>query len=264
MDTARSAPRVLVLRAPGTNCDEETIRAWRTVGAEAESIHILPMIGEPERLDDCKILTVPGGFSYGDDLGAGLIFGLDLSRALGDRLRTFHERGGLILGICNGFQALVRAGLLPGDPVPSDCATLTHNDSARYECRWVRLKPQPGRSPFLPDGHVIEIPVAHAEGKFITDTPERLDQLERQGQIALRYVDRNDAPTLQYPENPNGSLGAVAGLTDSTGRILGLMPHPERHIDLLHHPQWTRLEGGSDREPDGLRIFHAAIASLNS
>ncbi|SIN88132.1 phosphoribosylformylglycinamidine synthase [Singulisphaera sp. GP187] len=197
----------------------------------------------------------------GDDLGAGRIFATRLGTVLGDALRQFHERGGLILGICNGFQVLVRAGLLPGGPSPTQ-ATLTHNESGRFESRWVRMQPQPGLSPFITDATPIELPVAHGEGKFLLADPNALATLEAAGQVVLRYVDASGAVTEEYPANPNGTPGAVAGLCDPTGRIFGLMPHPERFIDPIHHPRWTRRDPGSAPSCDGLRIFQNAIASL--
>jgi phosphoribosylformylglycinamidine synthase len=252
-------PRAIVLRAPGTNCDEETAAAWEQAGARAETWHVGRLLETPAALDGFPILTIPGGFSYGDDLGAGRIFAARLGRGLGDALRRFHDRGGLILGVCNGFQVLVRAGLLPGGPAPC-AATLTHNDSGRFEARWVRLAPTPGCSCFLTDSEPIELPVAHGEGQFLLADGSALAVLEERGQVVLRYVDPSGRPTQTYPANPNGSLGAVAGLCDPSGRILGLMPHPERHIDPLHHPRWTRR--GLAREGDGLRIFRNAVEAL--
>lgn len=249
-------PRAIVLRAPGTNCDEETVAAWQLAGAEAETVHVDRVLERPESLDGFQLLTIPGGFSYGDDLGAGRILATRLG-ALDEALRRFHDRGGLILGICNGFQVLVKAGLLPGG-----CrATITHNDSGRFECRWVRLScPSPGRSPFLPDGQTIELPVAHGEGKFVTESVQALDALDQSGQLALRYVDESDQPTEHYPANPNGAPRGVAGVIDPTGRIFGLMPHPERFVDFLQHPRWTRVEPRS--EGDGLRIFRGAVDAV--
>jgi phosphoribosylformylglycinamidine synthase I len=252
-------PRALVLRAPGTNCDEETALAWRLAGAAAETWHIGRVLDEPRALDGFQILTIPGGFSYGDDLGAGRILACRLGTVLIEALRHFQDRGGLILGICNGFQVLVRAGLLPGGPRPI-AATLARNDSGRFEDRWVRLLPTPGRTPFLADAEPIELPVAHGEGKFITAHPADLTALEANGQIVLRYADISNQPTMTFPANPNGSPGAVAGLCDPTGRIFGLMPHPERHTDPLHHPRWTRR--GPAVEGDGLRIFRNAVAAF--
>ena len=252
-------PRVLVLRAPGTNCDEETAFAWRLAGAEAETWHVGRVVESPGALDSFQVLTLPGGFSYGDDLGAGRILATRLGTVLGDALRRFRERGGLVLGICNGFQVLVKAGLLPGTPGGRP-ATLTFNDSGHFEARWVRLVPTPGLSPFLVDDEPMELPVAHGEGKFIV-ADSGLSALESAGQVVLRYADLDGRPTASYPANPNGSPGAVAGVCDPTGRIFGLMPHPERHIDPLHHPRWTRL--GLDREGDGLRIFRHAVTALS-
>jgi phosphoribosylformylglycinamidine synthase subunit PurQ / glutaminase len=254
-------PRAIVLRAPGTNCDEETSAAWERAGARAETWHIGRLLESPQSLDDCAILTIPGGFSYGDDLGAGRIFATRLGSVLGDALRRLHERGGLILGICNGFQVLVRAGLLPGGPVGS-AATLTHNESGHFESRWVRLALTPGRSPFITGSEPIELPVAHGEGRFLLADPSALAALEAAGQVVLRYVDASGRPTEEYPANPNGSPGAVAGVCDPTGRIFGLMPHPERHVDPLHHPRWTRRGPGVDGDGDGLRIFRDAVEAL--
>jgi len=256
-----ATPRAIVLRAPGTNCDEETALAWTRAGASVETWHIARLLEDPSILDSFQILTIPGGFSYGDDLGAGRIFATRLGTVLGDALRRFHERDGLILGICNGFQILVRAGLLPGGP-EAVTATLTQNDSGRFESRWVKLQPTPGLSPFLVDAEPIELPVAHGEGKFLLADPSALQQLEDGGQVLLRYLDDDHQPTQEYPANPNGSLGAVAGLCDPTGRIFGLMPHPERFLEGYHHPRWTRRETGPLSVGDGFRVFANAVASL--
>jgi phosphoribosylformylglycinamidine synthase I len=243
-------PRSLVLRAPGTNCDEETAAAWRVAGAYVETRRLGEILERPQTLDAYQILTFPGGFSYGDDLGAGRIFATRLGTILGDALRRFRDRGGLLLGICNGFQILVKAGLLPG---PASVASLTHNASGRFESRWVRLLPTAGISPFLTDAEPIELPVAHGEGQYVAAGPSA-------GSVVLRYADARDRPTEAYPANPNGSPGGIAGLCDPTGRIFGLMPHPERHVDPLHHPRWTRL--GPKSEGDGLRIFRNAVAAV--
>jgi phosphoribosylformylglycinamidine synthase len=254
-------PRAIVVRAPGTNCDEETEEAWRLAGADAETWHIGRLLDSPSALDTVQILTIPGGFSYGDDLGAGRILATRLETALGDTLRRFHDRGGLTLGICNGFQVLIKAGLLPGGPTVRG-ATLTNNDSGHYESRWVRMVPSSGRSPFVTGSQPIELPVGHGEGKFLVSEPATLGQLEANGQVVLRYVDRTDQPTQEYPANPNGSQGAVAGLCDPTGRTFGLMPHPDRFTDPLQHPRWTRRP--PSREADGLRIFRNAVDALRS
>lgn len=251
-------PRVLVLRAPGTNCDEEAAFAWQQAGAQAETWHVGRVLESPEGLDAFQILTFPGGFSYGDDLGSGKILATRLRTVLGDPLRRFLDRDGLVLGICNGFQVLVKSGLLPGNQV----ATLTFNDSGHFESRWVRMIPTPGLSPFLCDDEPIELPVAHGEGKFVLADPVVLATLESAGQVVLRYSGPDGKPTSTYPANPNGSLGAVAGLCDPTGRVFGLMPHPERFVDPLHHPRWTRE--GLRAEGDGLRIFRNAVKAVSA
>jgi phosphoribosylformylglycinamidine synthase len=255
-------PRAIVLRAPGTNCNEETAAAWERAGATCETWHIGRLLEAPQTLDAFQILTIPGGFSYGDDLGAGRIFATRLGRVLADALERFHARGGLVLGICNGFQVLVRAGLLPGG-LGDARATLTHNTSGHFESRWVRMIPTPGRCPFVSGDEPIELPVAHGEGRFVVSPPEGLQALADAGQIVLRYADDAGQPTEAYPANPNGSLGGVAGVCDPSGRIFGLMPHPERFVEPFHHPRWTRRPTGDGR-CDGLRIFESAVGALRS
>ena len=254
-----SNPRVLILRAPGTNCDEETAEAWRLAGARPEVRH-LAAIESNDAFAGFEVVTIPGGFSFGDDLGAGRVFAARLGSTLRDALREHHRRGGLILGICNGFQVLVRAGLLPGGDPPA-VATLARNASGHYEDRWVRVLPTPGRTPFLAGVEPLELPVAHGEGMFLAADPATLNEVETSNQIVLRYVDASDRPTSEFPANPNGSEAAAAGVCDPTGRIFGLMPHPERHVLPWHHPRWTRLP--SRTEGDGLRIFKDAVTALS-
>ncbi len=258
-------PRAIVLRAPGTNCDEETASAWERAGAVVETWHVNRLIESPTALELFQILTIPGGFSYGDDLGAGRILATRLHTALGEALRAFHDGGGLILGICNGFQVLVRSGLLPGGVSPCP-ATLARNESGRFESRWVSLALRTGRSPFLSSrlGPTIELPVAHGEGRFVTSRLADLDALEHAGQIIMEYADQAGRPTDDYPANPNGSVRAVAGICDPTGRIFGLMPHPERFIDPWHHPRWTRRSGAIPTHGDGLAIFAGAVEALRN
>ena len=257
-------PRVLVLRAPGTNCDEETAAAWELAGAAVESRHVAAILDDPAAFDPFQILTLPGGFSFGDDLGAGRILAARLASVLGDTLRRFRDRGGLVLGVCNGFQVLVKAGLLPGLPDEMGPATLTFNDSGHFESRWVRLAPTPGLSPFLLDDEPIELPVAHGEGKFVVAQPETLAHLESSGQAVLRYADEAGRPASDFPANPNGSAGALAGLCDPTGQVFGLMPHPERFVEAIHHPRWTRRGVPLDHPGDGLQIFRNAVAALTN
>jgi phosphoribosylformylglycinamidine synthase len=253
-------PRAIVLRAPGTNCDEEAAYALDRAGALAETWHINRVIESSVALDRFQILTIPGGFSYGDDLGAGRILATRIATTLAEALRRFHDRGGLLLGICNGFQVLVRAGLLPGG---SSCqTTLAANESGRFEDRWVRLLPRPGLSPFVAFSDPIELPVAHGEGRFLMADPAAVDTLDGAGQVVLKYAGVDSRTTQYYPDNPNGSANAVAGVCDPTGRIFGLMPHPERFTEPWHHPRWTRRAAGVLTEPDGLRIFESAVRAF--
>lgn len=256
-----AVPRVLVLRAAGINCNDETAYAFSMAGAAAEQVHLNRLLEAPRRLDDFGCLAVPGGFSYGDDVAAGKILATELATALGDALRRFVDRGGLVLGICNGFQTLVKTGLLPGD-VPGRGAvraTLAWNDSRRYEDRWVRLRADGSKCVFIEShGAALELPVAHGEGKFVA-APEDFRALEADGRIALRYVSV-DGGEAAYPENPNGSMGGAAAVCDGTGRVLGLMPHPERFLFPYQHPRWTREAPRS--EGDGLSIFRAAVRAL--
>jgi phosphoribosylformylglycinamidine synthase I len=258
-----ASPRAIVIRAPGTNCDEEAAVAWQRAGAVAETWHVNRLIESPSVLGRFEILTIPGGFSYGDDLGAGRILATRLGVVLGDALRRFHDRGGLVLGICNGFQVLVRSGLLPGG-AQVGAATLAHNESGRFEARWVSVMPRPGLSPFVTFNEPIELPVAHGEGRFLTALPAQLGRLEENRQIVLQYACAAGRPTQDYPANPNGSAAAAAGVCDRTGRIFGRMPHPERFIESWHHPRWTRRTDGSAGAGDGLMIFRSAVESLQS
>jgi phosphoribosylformylglycinamidine synthase subunit PurQ / glutaminase len=250
--------RVLVLRAPGVNCDEETAFAWETVGAVAERIYVKRLIDQPRLLDTFQVLTIPGGFSYGDDIASGKILANQLAHHLGDAITAFLDRGGLILGICNGFQVLVRLGLLPG----ADCGiavTLTLNDSGRYEDRWVRLAAPASPCVFLEPGETLHLPVAHAEGKLVVAGGETgLSGLEGRQRIALKYISAGGGEP-RYPENPNGSVGNAAALTDATGRVLGLMPHPERNILPTHAPDWT---SDSSIGGQGARLFRRAMGHL--
>lgn len=264
-------PRAVVLRAAGSNCDLETAAALDLAGAEVHRVHVNRLLdARGDALDGVDLLAVPGGFTYGDDLGAGRILGLKLERHLADAVRRLVDRGGLVLGVCNGFQALVRAGLLPGGGV---AATLAPNASGRFEARWVRLRIETDRSPWLRKGDVWDVPSAHGEGRLVLADEGALAGLEAKGQVAARYLEPVDgAPGVEgtsgtsparYPANPSGSTGDVAGLIDETGRILGLMPHPERNIEAWHRPGWTRRRGqGASGPAVGRRPFEDALAYL--
>ena len=259
--------RVIVVRVAGTNCDEETAFAWTAVGAQAERVHINRVIDQPAMLRDYQILTVPGGFSYGDDVSAGRILANQMIRHLADELHAFVEAGKLVLGICNGFQVLVKAGLLPGPMNGSTAAssgprqpvTVTNNDSAKFEDRWIHLRVDTDRCVFLEPGAILALPIAHGEGKVVAADDDTLAGLRDEGHVAVRYVDESGR-SGGYPINPNGSEDDIAGLTDRTGRVFGLMPHPERHVHRTHHPEWTRRP--TDAQPDGLMVFRRAAAYL--
>lgn len=265
MAQTSTKPKALVLRAPGTNCDQETAQAWRLAGAEADIHHFNRLLDNPGMLADYRILTFPGGFSYGDDLGAGRVWSARIHLKLADTIREFVEKGGLVLGICNGFQVLVASGLLPAgaraDMKPT--ASLSYNVSGQFEARWVDMAVNPGKCVFLKGIERIAMPAAHGEGRFLTSTPAELKALEAAGQVVLRYVDpATGKPTEEYPANPNGSPGAVAGVCDPTGRVFGLMPHPERFTSPLHHPSWTRFPKDAPPSADGLKIFTNAVAAI--
>jgi phosphoribosylformylglycinamidine synthase len=254
--SAMATPRALILRAPGANCDGEAQFAFTQAGATAERLHINRLREQPSLLHRYQILAIPGGFTYGDDVAAGKILANQLAHFLGDTLRRFRDAGKLILGICNGFQVLLKAGLLVPPDEDGPLATLAANAHGRFEDRWIHLRTSPGRCPFLTDYETWEVPVAHGEGNFLCREAWILKGLEQSGQVVLCYVDAAGRPG-PYPVNPNGSQGDVAGLCDTTGRVLGLMPHPERHVLPTQHPRWTRQ--GLAREGDGLRLFRNAV-----
>jgi len=251
-------PKVLVLRTAGTNCDMETAFAFEEVGAASELVHVNRVISGDIDISDYQIMAIPGGFTYGDDIASGKILANELKYKLKEQMDKFVVDGKLIIGICNGFQVLVKSGLLPGI---NSKVTLTLNDSAKFEDRWTYLgrKQQAGSKCIWTEGlpEVIYLPVAHGEGKFIPDGDETLRKLQDNGQVVFRYVDEA-GNSDEYPSNPNGSVDNIAGICDPTGRIFGLMPHPERHIQFTQHPRWTRMDT-QVKEGDGLQIFRNAV-----
>ncbi|MFC2003992.1 phosphoribosylformylglycinamidine synthase I [Chloroflexota bacterium] len=245
---------VLMLRAPGTNCDVETTFAFQQAGAEVYLVHINELIRGEKRLFDHQILVIPGGFTCGDDIAAGKVLANELKLKLNEEIPKFVESGGLILGICNGFQVLVKAGVLPE---PSGCLpqllTFATNDSGKFECCWVYLGANEECPCVFTKGiESFYLPVAHGEGKVVA-LPEVLPNLN----VVLRYTDEKGNKQAGYPHNPNGSVDNIAGICDSSGRIFGLMPHPERHVRGTQHPQWTRL--GAKEYGDGFQIFQNAV-----
>lgn len=289
-----AVPRVLILRAAGINCDLETEHAWTLAGAAAERIHLHRAAETPRLLDQYQILTLPGGFSYGDDIAAGKVFAVQLRRLLLDEIHRFVDRGGLIIGICNGFQILVKAGLLPnaqGAHSPAIAAstlacasgsdrdaavgentavasahspalcTVTYNSPPGFQDRWVTVRAGESNCAFTEPGRTYEMPIAHGEGRVLfLDRAAELEIVKR-GQGVLTYVQgRAESGLTDKPANPNGSAADIAGLCDPTGRVFGLMPHPERFVDWTQHPCWTSLP---PREfGDGLAIFQRAILNL--
>ncbi len=253
--------RALILRAPGANCDLEAAFALEQAGAKTERVHINRLRERPALLQDYQLLLIPGGFTYGDDVAAGKILAVQLQTFLADSLNQFRDAGKLILGICNGFQVLLKAGLIvPADGEGHVPATLTNNSPQGFQDRWLSLGIAPEhKCPFL-EGYVsMEVPIAHGEGRFITKDAETLEKLEGTGQLVLRYIP-GPGQRPETPFNPNGSQLDVAGVCDTTGRVLGLMPHPERHILPTHHPRWTRR--GLAPQGDGLLLFQNAVRFL--
>ena len=245
--------RTLMLRAPGTNCDAETAFAFQQAGADVTSAHINQLIRRDVPLYDYQIFVIPGGFTYGDDISAGKVLANELKLKLGEDIRGLIDRGGLILGICNGFQVLVKAGLLPGGDGRGQAITLSTNDSGRFECRWVYLKVNVNSPCLFTEGiDRMYLPVANGEGKVVT-SGNALPDLN----IVLTYSDEYGNSNPGYPANPSGSDGHIAGICDASGRIFALMPHPERHIRGTQHPRWTRE--GARKYGDGFPIFLNAI-----
>jgi phosphoribosylformylglycinamidine synthase len=246
--------RTLILRAPGTNCDVETAFAFEQAGSVIDSAHVNELVRRDKLVADYQILVLPGGFTYGDDISAGKILANELRLKLGEDIRRFVDRGGLILGICNGFQVLVKAGILPptenGERQP---LTLAGNDSNRFECRWVYLQVNQ-KSPcvFTRGVSSLYLPVAHGEGKVMA-AAETLSKLN----VVVRYADAKGNVKAGYPFNPNGSADNIAGICDSSGRIFALMPHPERFIRWSQHPRWSRE--APRQHGDGLAIFRNAV-----
>jgi len=280
-------PKTLILKTAGINCDEELAHAFKIAGSDSEIVHINELVRGEKSLLDYHIIGFPGGFSYGDDLSAGRVLATEVMARLMEDLFEFYKRGGLIIGICNGFQTLVKAGILPClmdidsrfDTLPE--ATLFWNDSGKFEDRWITLRVEQDSRCIWTRGYpmLIELPVAHAEGKFIPSNDQVLASLQNNGQVVFRYCDPADpdGSTMEqvaYPLNPNGSILNIAGICDVTGRVLGLMPHPERFLYTTNHPRWTRRitgamhEGTTVREigvgesggwSDGLPIFKNAV-----
>lgn len=254
-------PRAIILTGFGINCDYETELAFRLAGAETKRVHLQDVIEGRENLDQYQITVLPGGFSYGDYVASGKVFATKL-KTYGERIRETIEKQKMI-GICNGAQIAAKFGLIPGldDSSLNQQLTLTYNDSGRFECRWVKMKKQSNKCAFTRDVEEIELPVAHGEGKFFMSN-EVLRSLYDQDLIVFKYVNEKGKPADgRYPCNPNGSMDDIAAVCDTSGRLLIMMPHPERYLSPYHHPQWRRQleEGRLPKEGQGLKIFRNIV-----
>ncbi|MFH1406747.1 MAG: phosphoribosylformylglycinamidine synthase I [Candidatus Omnitrophota bacterium] len=253
----KSGVKVIILRTAGTNCDLETKFAFEYVGAQVELVHINDLVKKKKYLKDYHILAIPGGFTYGDDIASGVILANELKYKLREQLEDFVKQGKLIIGICNGFQILVKAGILPGVSSGNKEVTLTINDSGKFEDRWIYLEKIKNECIWTQGiENIIYLPVAHGEGKFVAQNKDILKKLYENNQVVFKYVTQT-GKNPSYPDNPNGSVDDIAGICDTTGRVFGLMPHPERHVLALHHPQWTRV--GLRKEGDGVMIFRNGV-----
>ena len=255
MTTPAPTTSALILRAAGTNCDAELARALALAGAATTPVHLDRLEHNPELIDTAGIIAFPGGFSFGDDVASGRIFAMRVRLALAERLRAAIDRGACVIGVCNGFQILAQAGLLPGDGTRS--AALANNAENRFTDRWVPVQPNPDSSCVWTRGlgdmggtHTAILPIANGEGRFVAS------------KATLEHIERNNLVALRYAEPVNGSANRIAGITDTTGRVLGLMPHPERYTDWNRHPFWTRLpEAARSATPPGLKLFQNAVAA---
>jgi phosphoribosylformylglycinamidine synthase len=264
-----SPPSALVLTGFGLNCDGETVYALETAGAVQERVHLNSLIKGERNLRDYQIFVIGGGFSWGDDHGAGVIMGMRIKHRMSDTLLDFVDRGGLVLGICNGFQVLVNLGLLPFFDPPElrrDVALIC-NDCGGFRDQWVNLTVNRSSPCVFTRGmDALELPIRHGEGKFYAE-PSIIQRLEAQNQVFLRYAASDGLPAKgAFPYNPNGSVGDIAGICDPTGRIAGLMPHPEAYNHMTNHPDWTYLKETRRREgktiPEeglGIRFFRNAV-----
>jgi phosphoribosylformylglycinamidine synthase len=249
--------KTIVLRVDGTNCDEEAVIAFRKAGSKVDLVHMNELKRKEKSLEDYQILCIPGGFTYGDDIAAGKIFAVLLKYMLSQDVKKFVEEGKLVIGICNGFQVLVKTGLLPALEGIKQEATLAFNDCGYFQDRWIYMKHENKGKCVFTKGikDIIYIPVNHAEGKFVADG-DVIRKLEDNDQVVFKYVDP-DGNNAGFPWNPNGSFDNIAGICNPDGNVFGLMPHPEKFIHKWTHPYWTRLN--LTEEGDGFKIFKNAV-----
>lgn len=254
-------PKVCILRSDGTNCDEDLFYAFQKAGGDPAYVHVNELRNKDKNLKLFQILALPGGFSYGDDLASGKVLAVELMSFFKDDLQRFVDTKGYMLGVCNGFQTLIRTGLLPFTTLGTMQATLTHNDSGHFECRWVRMKAEKSKAVYFDDlTEPVSVSVNHGEGKFFA-SDEVLKRIEKENLVVFRYADADGKPTQRYPDNPNGALRAIAGISNETGRVFGLMPHPEKFVDLTQHPNWRR---GEFTYPHGLPFFERIVTFVKN
>jgi len=264
-----SKPPILILTGYGVNCEAESVFAWKLAGANPRMVHLHDLLERPDLLNQFKALMFIGGFSFGDHMGSGQVLALRLrSRAAGE-ITNFINKGNLVLGVCNGFQVMVKLGLLPGfdGDYLSRRITLTHNDCGAFQNFWVNLGFE-SKCPcvFTRGLKEMSLPIRHGEGKIITLDKAVLDRIEKAHGVVCRYIDADTRkPAVRFPDNPNGSLNSIAGLCDPTGRVFGLMPHPEAYLSPENHPQWQRqkLSGKLPKSGSGLKIFKNAVEYLS-
>jgi len=259
--------KVLILRTAGTNCDQETKLAYELLNVNVTLLHVNELIQAHAKIYNYQIIVFPGGFTYGDDIAAGMILANELKMKLKEQLQKFLQKNGLMIGICNGFQVLVKTGLLPGHGDWKQRVSLGCNDSGKFEDRWVYLRKP--KTQAVKNGNrcvwtkgideLIYLPVAHGEGKFIPKDKGVLKEMLETGKVVFQYCSPK-GELASYPDNPNGSVEHVAGICDESGRIFGLMPHPERCIFKTQHPHWRRYRQQSML--DGLKIFKNSIDFL--
>ncbi len=265
-------PKALIVTGYGINCEEETAYVFSESGAESEIVHINDLISKEKKLEDYQIMAFPGGFSYGDDTGSGNAMANKIKNNFADEMLSFAQQDKLIIGICNGFQIITNLGLVPATnkDYAERQAVLMHNQSARYVCKWIKVKITSDKCIWTKGIDELNLPIAHGEGNFYT-TPEMLEELKNNDQIALRYIDANGNFANGNPEfNPNGAMYDIAGICDPTGRIMGLMPHPERFNSFLNQEDWPLqkellIRSGKELPTtgDGLKIFQNAVNYFN-
>ncbi len=266
----KAKPKILVLTGFGINCDEETAYSFQICGGDSSIIHINDLIENKSMLEEFQMVMFPGGFSYGDDTGSGKAFANRIKNNLMEEFLAFIERDTLVLGICNGFQILANLGLVPnleGCSMGNSSIALEHNAGSRYECRWVDLSVNiHSPSVFTKGLETLHIPIAHGEGNFVAE-PKILERIETMNLVTMRYSFPDGSPAQgKFPENPNGSLNDIAGICSPNGRIMGMMPHPERGMFFTQRDDWTflrekYLRAGEEMPEfsDGIKIFQNAI-----